>query len=161
MPNWCEGQLKIRGNREDITSFLENELVSVDDLGNELKYKFHKETNGGLLDEVYIDTTESHYSFWIKNTRRAFIDSSVYCYFYGDENRKQIALFDFVQAWHIKVEELENISKKYNIDFKIYGFERFGEFNQDVEIINGVVIKDEIIKFNDYRWECTNPNLGG
>lgn len=85
----------------------------------------------------------------------------MYCYFYGDEDRKQIALFDFVQAWHIKVEELVNTSKKYNIDFKIYGFERFGEFNQDVEIINGVVIKDEIIKFNNYRWECTNPNLGG
>lgn len=59
MPNWCEGQLKIRGNREDIMSFLENELVSVDDLGNELKHKFHKETNGGLLEEVYIDTQPS------------------------------------------------------------------------------------------------------
>lgn len=160
MPNWCEGQLKIRGSRENIVSFLENKLISVDVLGNELKHKFHKEINGGILEEIYSETTESHYSFWIKNTKRAFINGSIECYFYK-EDETQIVSLDFVQAWSIKVEELVDISQKYNIDFKIYGFEGGMEFNQDVEIISGVIMKDERIEFNNYNWECINPNLGG
>lgn len=26
MPNWCEGYLKIRGKKEDIVNFVENEI---------------------------------------------------------------------------------------------------------------------------------------
>lgn len=26
MPNWCEGYLKIRGKKEDIVNFIENEI---------------------------------------------------------------------------------------------------------------------------------------
>ncbi|MBB5146203.1 hypothetical protein HNQ35_001404 [Cerasibacillus quisquiliarum] len=35
------------------------------------------------------------------------------------------------------------------------------EFNQDIEINKGEIIKDEEIKFDDYEWECIYPNLGG
>ncbi len=35
------------------------------------------------------------------------------------------------------------------------------EFNQDVEIYKGEIIKGVEIEFDDYMWECINPNIGG
>lgn len=61
----------------------------------------------------------------------------------------------------IDAEKLAEVSKKYEIDLKIYAFECGMEFNQDVEIINGEIIKNDEIKFDDYRWECINPTKGG
>ena len=56
---------------------------------------------------------------------------------------------------------LRNMSEKYNLDFKIYGFEQGREFNQDVEVVAGKIIKDELIEFDDYIWECIDPTIGG
>ena len=35
------------------------------------------------------------------------------------------------------------------------------EFNIDFEVHKGKVIKNNEIKFDDYVWECTNPEIGG
>lgn len=35
------------------------------------------------------------------------------------------------------------------------------EFNQDVEIYKGEIIKNVEIEFDDYMWEFINPNMGG
>jgi hypothetical protein len=35
------------------------------------------------------------------------------------------------------------------------------EFCQEVEIIGGEVIFDNTIKYDDWKWECPMPNLGG
>ncbi len=35
------------------------------------------------------------------------------------------------------------------------------EFNQDVEIYKGEIIKNVEIEFDDYMWECITPNMGG
>lgn len=53
------------------------------------------------------------------------------------------------------------ISKKYNIDLKIYAFERGMEFNLDIEVSKGKVIKSEVIKFDNYMWDCIDPLSGG
>lgn len=47
------------------------------------------------------------------------------------------------------------------MDIRLYGFERGMEFNQEVIIENGEIVKDEEIKFDDYDWECVMPHLGG
>lgn len=60
-------------------------------------------------------------------------------------------------AWTIHVEQLLEISKKYNIDLKIYAFERGMEFNLDIEVSKGKVIKSEVIKFDNYMWDCIDP----
>lgn len=72
-----------------------------------------------------------------------------------------IVLEDFRAAWGIDANVLACISSEFNIDFKILGFESGMEFNQDVEIIKGEIVKDENIKFNDYKWECIRPHIGG
>ena len=64
-------------------------------------------------------------------------------------------------AWTIHVKQLLEISKKYNIDLKIYAFERGMEFNLDIEVSKGKVIKSEVIKFDNYMWDCIDPLSGG
>lgn len=59
------------------------------------------------------------------------------------------------------MDALTEISKKYNLDFKIYAYERGMQFNIDFEVHKGEVIKCNEIQFDDYIWECTNPNIGG
>ena len=64
-------------------------------------------------------------------------------------------------AWKINAEKLQDIAKKYNIDIKILGFECGGQFNQLVEIIDKKIIKNEIITYKDYQWECPFSKMGG
>ena len=67
----------------------------------------------------------------------------------------------FEAAWLIDVEYFAEMSKKYDIDFKIYAFEQGKEFNQNLEVVKGEIIKDEVIEFDDYIWECIDPTIGG
>ena len=67
----------------------------------------------------------------------------------------------FKAAWRVYIDPFVKMSKDYNVDIKIYGFEKGSEFNQDIVIVNGEVIKNDIITFNDYQWECPFPDLGG
>ncbi len=45
--------------------------------------------------------------------------------------------------------------------YKIYAFEQGKEFNQNLEVVKGEIIKDEVIEFDDYVWECIDPTIGG
>lgn len=56
--------------------------------------------------------------------------------------------------------ELLETCIKYNVDMKIHAFERGMEFNQVIEIVDGEIIQDKEIQFEDYQWECICPKLG-
>lgn len=165
MPNWCEGNLKIRGKRENIINFLKEGTFLLE--GFYLSKEIEPEIEINDCDEIEIkniDKEKNRKCLYIKGTRRHFIDlTENYIYIHGDEEDKEsvICLENFKAAWGIDTEALRVISAKYNIDFKIYGFESGMEFNQDIEIIKGQIIKDDEIKFDDYIWECIEPNLGG
>lgn len=53
------------------------------------------------------------------------------------------------------------MSKKYNVDFRVYGYEMGLEFNREIEIVEGRLVTNRRIKFKDYKWECPDPTLGG
>ena len=55
--------------------------------------------------------------------------------------------------------QLAAISKQYDVAFKIYAFERGMEFNIDLEINKGEVIKEEYIEYDNYIWECIGALL--
>ena len=44
---------------------------------------------------------------------------------------------------------------------RIYAFEQGMEFNLEIEIINGKITKEAYIAFQDYKWECICPDMGG
>ena len=145
MPNWCEGTLKIRGKQKDIRQFLKEGLEPA--MGSKV---------------VYNSTEQIRYdgSVWIKNTRRGFVDD-VDVWFDKRENDQMIIALHASFAWRIDAYPLIGVSQEYNIDLRIYGFERGMEFCQDIEVIDGKITKDDVIEYEDYLWDCPCPLLGG
>lgn len=153
MPNWCEGVLKIRGKKEDIKKFLTTALVPVDYLGNKMEIEIKE-------DDWSMSVFSESKMFHVKGTRRNFIDGSIeWCF--DDKEVNVLVLNEYRGAWSIDTDGLTELSKEYNLDFKIYAFERGGQFNIDFEVHKGNVIKCEMIEFDDYKWECIDPTLGG
>ena len=107
-----------------------------------------------------------------KNTKRAFledtnIDNNLIPRAFVETSDKNIfiCIFDnFNQAWCIKPEDFVKMSKKYDVDIHIFGWEQGLCFSQEVEIIRGEVTKDI---YNDYNngktwdWDCPMSYVGG
>ena len=58
-------------------------------------------------------------------------------------------------------EPYEEMSKKYSLDFRFYGYECGMEFNQEIEVVNGKTTINRKITFENYYWECPDPEMGG
>ena len=154
MANWICGDLKIRGTKENIKKFLIEGLIST---GSKIKPEI-------TCDDKWKFSIKSNTdSFYIKGTRRSFIEKEeIYTYINDwEDDEERVIVLEYKSAWGIDVVGLVNLSKEFNIDFKILGFELGMEFNQDVEIVKGEVIKNEEITFDDYEWECIRPHIGG
>lgn len=153
MPNWCEGTLKVRGKIKDLKKFVLEGLKPVDILGNDkepLKFTDYD-------DWCELDIKNTCY---IENTRRGFVYSG-YIYFEGDDDEIKIICLECKFAWGISAEELQETCQKYGVDMNIYAFECGMEFNQHIEIVTGKIVKDLEIQFDNYKWECPCPNIGG
>lgn len=162
MPNWIVGDLKVRGTKKEIRRFITEGLEAIP--FSILGIKDSNIETKVVGDEDFFRVTTNGHCFYIKGTRRHFIrGNEIEVDFYTDkEDGKEVVVLEgFEAAWYIEAEQLAEISKEYNIDFKILGFERGMEFNQDVEIVNGEVVKDDEVKFDDYWWECIRPHIGG
>ena len=50
---------------------------------------------------------------------------------------------------------------KYNVDFRMFGYERGGEFSQIMTVsrAGGIEIKSQ--EYSDWDWDCPFPDLGG
>ncbi len=164
MPNWCEGVLKVRGTKEKILEFLKNGIAYCD-------YRYDFKDNGKCEEikvprdcpfkedewEIIIKNTRG---LWIKDTRRMFITSDTIENYWNDSETEIICL-DVKQAWAIVSENLQELSKTYGLDFRIFATEMGMEFCQLVEVIGGKITRDEEIKFDDFNWEAPDNRLGG
>ena len=158
MPNWCRGVLKVKGKQDNIMRFLKEGLVSMN-YGDDAI-----ETSIEIVDDCWVDIKGGSF-FYLKGTHRQFIQSNfISCCLEDFEEggeEKVVAIEEMEGAWDIDTEGLRALSEEFNVDFKVYAFERGMEFNRDVEIQKGKIIKNEVIRFENYNWECINPNLGG
>lgn len=163
MPNWCEGSLKIRGKKSDITRWVRENVVAYTHNweSGRLKSIPHPEAVTVQFDdpeseEICITVKgDAH----ITGTIRNFVKEGEY--WACDHNGIMILVLDFMAAWAIQPEPYVAMSKEYHVDFRLYGFERGMEFNQEVVIEDGQLISDVEITFDDYIWECIFPRLGG
>ena len=147
MPNWCKGTLKVRGKKKNVIEFMLKGLKPVG--------------TGRSLFLNKLGNIASGETCWIENTYRGCVlEVEVFFSDYEDEDIVTVAL-DSKFAHDIDSEGLLKTAKKYSVDMKIYGFEKGMQFNRDVEIVDGEILKDEEINFDDYEWECICPNMGG
>lgn len=167
MPNWCEGILKIRGSKENVKKFMleclepmQDELAILISVAKETEPPAPNETIVRYDDEDEF-TIETNKGFYIKGTRRNFVDKKVIEFYHYGEDGRVLALDNFKAAWGIDSAPYLKMAIIYGVDIRIYGFERGMEFNQEIIIENGKIIKDDEIKYDDYNWECVMPHLGG
>ena len=167
MANWCEGSLRIMGPKKNIQEFLLDGLEPHESMLEKLKT--NKSYSHGFLepceDEKKIELKDGDILFFsschIKDTERGRVSYvEVYLSEYEDDDVISIAL-NAKFAGCIKADELLNICQKYGIDIRIYGFERGMEFNQDIEIIDGEITKNNLVEYDDYTWDCISPERGG
>lgn len=162
MPNWCEGNMRLRGKPEHIVAFLKNEIVCCARTPDLKGISEHKVRCEYIDEECTIykpDEIGARGWFYIAGTKRHFIEREwIYC---AVDGVYPVCIDGFKAAWVIDPEPYIEKSKRYGIDIKIVGFEKGMGFMQTVEIVNGVLIRNEEKKFDDWIWDCPMPNMGG
>ena len=161
MPNWIEGTMKLRGKREDIKRFLDNELDVSSYYGEKRSIKEQVQCNS---DDGYVEYTFKDEPY-IKGTRRAFVTDD---YLYMDEDEEVVCL-SIKHAWSFDVTQddrelvlWKDNAHKYNIDIKLYGVECGAQFCQEVIALkNSDRVINNVIGYEDWCWDCPFPNMGG
>nr|DAR69287.1 MAG TPA: hypothetical protein [Caudoviricetes sp.] len=148
MPNFAEGTLKLRGERENIKSALKEMLASD-------TVTISEENDGAKL---FFSTTNSY--FYINGTKRAFFDKNLIEILF-EETFEVIEIDNFIQAWGVIPENFLVFSKKHGVDIKIFAFEQGLEYSQEIEIINGAITRNIKSKYVDYKWDVPFSKLGG
>lgn len=156
-----EGTMKLRGKRENIKRFLDNEIEASSWFGekNALEEQVKCDSDGSYFE--YTFKNEPH----IKKTRRAFITGD---HLYMEEDEGTVCV-NIKQAWSFsaypddhELDTWRDNAHKYNIDIRLYGIECGAEFCQEIiarrdsdHVINNV------IQYEDWDWECPFPEMGG
>lgn len=158
MPNWCVGTMKVRGTKENLVNFLKKGFSPVTWLGSAVPVEVNEDKYS-----VSLKCLDKAHGFHVKGTHRNFVETNCIEFEFWDEDKETHVMLieNYKAAWGIEANALALLSKTYDIDFKIYAFERGMEFNQDIEVVKGEIVKDDEIQFDDYDWECINPGVGG
>jgi len=161
MPNWVEGTMKLRGRCENVERFLKEAVAPLgyDVLDEEGRIEF--ESTSACFSATIFGT---HYlkekGFW------ALIDGG-YDIFSTEKSITACLRVRF--AWSFVrdtdgedgIDKWKKLSKKYDLDFRLYGFERGGQFAQELIVERG---KEPILKewgYKDWEWDCPFPYMGG
>ena len=151
MPNWSEGCLKVRGKAANVKKFVLEGLQPVDFFGNALP-KLE------LSDLGEVDTDKD---CWIEGTTRGFVENLYVDFSLVEDHETFTVALAAKFAWAADAEELLALCQKYEVDMKLYAFEKGMRFNQDILIVGKEILRDNRIAFEDYNWECICPTVGG
>ena len=166
MPNWCKGVLKIRGKKKDIINFLNNGIERYGYPRDGEEYtKLPLNIQYDELRDIFCEKTDEEHHSWLyfKDSRRLFIEENIEWFFtYGEEDEEEVHALDIRQAWRLEPDYFVDISKKYNVDFKMVGFECGCGFTQEIEVNKGNLILNKVNQYGeDYNWQVYDPRLGG
>ena len=164
MPNWVEGNIRIRGTKTNIEDFLKNEIVYIATEHNacinckEKKPIFEKDYHG-----ITIYHPDAIDSFYVRNTiRNFFFANQVEVSWLSEEKDEAIAYIDhFNAAWSFKETGWIDHAVKYGVDFKMFGFEQGMEFSQIMTILKDGTTNIETKEYDDWAWDCPFPYMGG
>ena len=170
MPNWCEGNIRLRGTKKNIIDFITNEIVCT---------KYDEETDDYIEEKPLIEKdviannvcsinlavpSDCSGGFYFRNTYRNFIFSSETEICFPDSEDDEeivVCIDDFNAAWSLKDAGWIEHAMKYNIDIRIFGFEHGMEFSQILTISREGEADCKTTEYSDWFWDCPFPNLGG
>lgn len=169
MPNWCKGNMRLRGNPQKIVEFLRNEIKCVANVPGTVEIAEAEPVINEEYSGMYVIKMPEAFdhmpfgSFHIKGTKRNFLsaDAPLRVEVDMDEDVWVAYLRDFRAAWDIYVEPYVEKAKKYGLDIKIYGCEAGMQFEREIEILANGTVRNEKITYNDWLWDSPFPFLGG
>lgn len=139
MSNWCEGTLRVRGEKKNIKQFL---LESFLCKNGEVQPLIIENENGLTIQ----DPPESYRYFKVKGSKRNIVESNKIEWNY---NESVLVIENFMGKSYIETDVLIELSKEYQVDLEVYASENDGGgFIVDFEVHKGTVIKEEWIKFD-------------
>ena len=186
MPNWAEGNIRLRGKKENIINFIQNELVGVEEkittCWDEDTLENGKPTCGHIeriLHSVILESNCGGESliikradntgdcFYFRNSNRQFLfkeDKEFEIYFSEGKNlNKDTIIFidDFNGGWDVDESYFKEKAIQYKIDIRIFVWE-LGMCWSAVDIFyrNGVCECDTKT-YSDWMWDSPMPHYGG
>lgn len=155
MTHSCEGILRVCGFKKNLTRFFLDGLLTMRTFNEPNKLKLN---DSG--DVIYSDNELPH-CCWIRRTWGGIICFNKIPLSQFKDDDPITLYFDVYFESEIRPIPLQMICKKYGIDLKVYIFEKNDEFEQEIEIRNGKVIKDVKITHDGDVLNNIHPTLGG
>lgn len=171
MPNWAEGNIRIRGKRENIIWYIQENLVpqyALKDGQYESRPIQLEETAGGF--ELMLEKNPETDDFvWFKDSKRQFIDFNGSYYMTGEfsdddkhTNKDQVLfLTDFKGAWGVDSECFRKAAQEYKVDIRIFVWERGMEWSSVSTFFRDGHVENDSRTYSDWLWESALPNYGG
>ena len=177
MPNWIEGSLKVRGRYENVKKFflegindyigiVHNEKVQKGGLAtaeadyiprNPEEYReiYENERNGRSCS-IYWHSVNAIY---IEDTKRAFVVGDQDVYIDERKDGTTIGTCKFQQAWGLNPDDWVELSKKYDVDIRLWGLEGGMQFGEELEVVKGTITIYEAKNYDS--WTMPLPWIGG
>lgn len=136
MTHKCEGILRVRGFKKNLTRFFLDDLLTMRTFNEPNKLELNDRG-----DIIYSDTELPH-CCWIRRTWGGIICfKKIPLSQFKDEDPITL-YFDVRFESEVHPIQLQMICKMYGIDMRVHVFKETDEFEQEIEILNGKVIKD-------------------
>lgn len=180
MPNWIEGTVKVRGDYENVKRFFTEGVelrvrTPVNRKTGESSVSYSGPKSDWMdIHEVVEDDgersaritckAESGTYLYIKETARAFPPEFMNweVKIINPANEKDaIAIADIQQAWSWTAEDWIALSKKYNVDFRLHGWEQGMQFESMIEVLRDGTVTEDSHGYDNWLWECPFPFMGG
>lgn len=133
MSNYIKGNLEIKGTKENVKKFLLEELEDIEIIKDD--------------NHDFIIKPKNNF-FFMKNTKGVIDQGVIKANINSWGNEENIITLFYRRRNYLDANELQEISDKYNLDLKIKAEEYLACFKQEVEVVNG-----EIIKNIAYEWD--------
>lgn len=174
MPNWCYGNIRFKGTKDNIRNFVKNEILDL--IPNSITSNTDIETTPIIEEYDDIIMFIKHHenarrNFYIRGTYRCFIDSNfieINLELAETPLEEIVVCIDgFKAAWSFnEINDIRwaDIARDYNIDIKMVGFEKGMNFYQIKTIDRNRNIELETRKYKDcedWDWNSLFPNYGG
>lgn len=178
MPNWAEGNIRIRGKRENLIRFLKNVMMSLYEKKSDEVQKAPTEpyvverpitlteTQGGW-SLILTRDEDTNPNLYFRGSRRQFIfdvglQTEIYLSEGPNQNVDQIIILDnFNGAWDVDHEIFKKYAEDFKIDIRIFVWERGMEWSSIYTWHKNGQFEQESKTYENWLWDCPMPFNGG
>lgn len=185
MSDWAEGNIRLRGKRDNIIKFIQNEMIGVIE---KINTEWDQLDMGGVVagrlidyEQVPVETEdncggqtliirrkpETGDAFYFKNSVRQFIfteDREIEVSFSEGTTRNKdtvVLLDDFYGGWDIDDDYFSAQAKKYKIDIRVFAWERGMSWSAIYTFYRNGAKETDRKTYSDWMWDSPMPRYGG